>query len=72
MGNPAFRSHLELDLITMTVISHLVMHRKTIGSIQVEQCAMRDALVRVRGVYCNWRMTTDKNFSDPLSAIRLR
>lgn len=68
MGNPAFRSHLELYLITMTVISHIVMHRKIIGWVQVEQYAMRDALVRalvrVCGVYCNLRMTADKNIAD--------
>ena len=51
MGNPAFRSHLELYLITMTVISHIVMHRKIIGWVQVEQYAMKDAMVRACSVY---------------------
>ena len=58
MGDPGFRSQLELYLITMTVISHIEIYRKMIGSIQVEQFTMRDALVRVCG------MTADKNISD--------
>ena len=50
MGDPGFRSHFDLYLITMTAISHIEIYRKMIGSIQVEQCTMRDALVRVCSV----------------------
>ena len=70
MGDPGFRSHLELYLVTMTAISHIGIYSRLIGSIQGEQCTMRDALVRVCGMYqyCYSRTSADKNISDPLSA----
>ena len=64
MGDPGFRSHLELYLITMTVISQKEIYGRMIGSIHVEQCTMRDALVRAWSMDCNLRKTADKNISD--------